>query len=117
MVQIVKTTAIVNNEVALLAWRTDPDPIPDCLGVHIVRQILKDDSDDIVEERPLAATLLEVAAPRMRLILSDAGKRDGKDEATGKPAHTYDTRKADARAANVSWQHKADRCISPYFAG
>lgn len=55
MVQIVKATAIVNNEVAFLAWRTDPDPIPDCLGFHIVRQILKDDSDDIVEERPLAA--------------------------------------------------------------
>ncbi|MFW8588991.1 phospholipase D-like domain-containing protein [Rhizobium beringeri] len=51
-----------------------------------------------LEDRQLVA-LLEAAAPRMQLILSDAGKRDGKDKPTGKPTHTYDTRNADARAA------------------
>jgi phosphatidylserine/phosphatidylglycerophosphate/cardiolipin synthase-like enzyme len=54
MAQIIKASAIVNNEVAFLAWRTDPDPLPGCLGFHIVREIL-DGSDQVVESRPLAA--------------------------------------------------------------
>lgn len=51
---IVKATAIANNEVAFLAWRTDPGIIPGCLGFNIVREHL-DVQDRVVEERPLAA--------------------------------------------------------------
>ena len=54
MVHVVKATAIVNNEVAFLAWRTDPVTIPDCLGFNIVREYL-DDSDAVREARPLAS--------------------------------------------------------------
>ncbi|CAN7597941.1 phospholipase D-like domain-containing protein [Bosea sp. LjRoot9] len=54
MMQIIKATAIVNNEVAFLAWRTDPDPVPDCIGFHIVREYL-DANDQVTSERPLAA--------------------------------------------------------------
>ncbi|WP_192178415.1 phospholipase D-like domain-containing protein [Mesorhizobium amorphae] len=54
MVQIVKANAIVNNEVAFLAWQTNPDPIPDCLGFHIVREYL-DANGQVTAERPLAA--------------------------------------------------------------
>jgi hypothetical protein len=54
LVEIVKVSAIINNEVAFVAWRTDPDPIPGCLGFHIVREYL-DGNDNVTSERSLAA--------------------------------------------------------------
>lgn len=54
MATITRATAIANNEVAFLAWALDLNPLPECLGFHIVREHL-DDKDAIVEERPLAA--------------------------------------------------------------
>jgi phosphatidylserine/phosphatidylglycerophosphate/cardiolipin synthase-like enzyme len=52
--QITKATAIANNEVAFLAWRTQPESIPDCLGFNIVREYL-DKNGKVTERRPLAA--------------------------------------------------------------
>src|SRR4051812_11844766 len=54
MAKIIKATAIANNEVGFLAWHTDPENIPGCLGFSIVREHL-DASDAVIEERPLAA--------------------------------------------------------------
>src|SRR3954469_19680248 len=55
MVSITRATAFCNNEVAYLAWVTDPPTIPDCLGFHIVREHLADDGVTLRQERPLAS--------------------------------------------------------------
>jgi phosphatidylserine/phosphatidylglycerophosphate/cardiolipin synthase-like enzyme len=52
--QITKATAIANNEVAFIAWETNPGSIPDCLGFNIVREYLGP-GDTVTERRPLAA--------------------------------------------------------------
>lgn len=52
--QISKATAIANNEVAFIAWDTEPERIPGCLGFNIVREYLKVDGT-VTERRPLAA--------------------------------------------------------------
>jgi phosphatidylserine/phosphatidylglycerophosphate/cardiolipin synthase-like enzyme len=54
MATITQARAFANNEVAYLAWTTDQDPIPECLGFHIVREYL-DAANAVTEERPLAA--------------------------------------------------------------
>ncbi|HEX6661092.1 MAG TPA: phospholipase D-like domain-containing protein [Sphingomicrobium sp.] len=51
---VLNATAIANNEVAFLAWETDPPTIPGCLGFHIVREYL-DANHNVTEEQPLAA--------------------------------------------------------------
>ncbi|MDP3737500.1 MAG: phospholipase D-like domain-containing protein [Hyphomonadaceae bacterium] len=54
MAKIISATAIANNEVAFLAWQTDPVEIEGCLGFHIVREYL-DGNDKVISEKPLAA--------------------------------------------------------------
>lgn len=54
MAKIVRAVAFANNEVAFLAWETDPPSVPGCLGFHIVREYL-DLQDQVVDERPLAS--------------------------------------------------------------
>lgn len=54
MATITGATAFANNEVAYLAWATDVDKIPGCLGFHIVREYL-DDAGVVTESRPLAS--------------------------------------------------------------
>jgi phosphatidylserine/phosphatidylglycerophosphate/cardiolipin synthase-like enzyme len=46
--------AFANNEIAFLAWQLDVDPLPECLGFHIVREHL-DENDKVIESRPLAS--------------------------------------------------------------
>lgn len=53
MAKITRASAFANNEVGFLAWELDERPIADCLGFHIVREIL--DGDQIVESKPLAS--------------------------------------------------------------
>ena len=55
MISITRAAAVCNNEVAYLAWVTDPPTIPGCLGFHIVREHLADQDDSVTEERPLAS--------------------------------------------------------------
>jgi phosphatidylserine/phosphatidylglycerophosphate/cardiolipin synthase-like enzyme len=52
--QITDAKAIANNEIAYLAWKTDPASIDGCLGFHIVREYL-DDNGNVTNERSLAA--------------------------------------------------------------
>lgn len=54
MPEIARASAFANNEIAFLAWALDADPLPGCLGFHIVREHL-DGNDRVVEERPLAS--------------------------------------------------------------
>lgn len=54
MASIKRASAYANNEVAFLAWETEPKKIPGCLGFHIVREYL-DANNQPTEERPLAA--------------------------------------------------------------
>jgi phosphatidylserine/phosphatidylglycerophosphate/cardiolipin synthase-like enzyme len=55
MAKISDAKVIANNEVAFLAWKTEPASIPECLGFHIVREYLGDDGKPIEkDERPLA---------------------------------------------------------------
>jgi hypothetical protein len=54
MATITRASAFANNEVAYLAWKTDPASIPGCLGFHIVREYL-DAHDAVRSERPLAS--------------------------------------------------------------
>lgn len=54
MAEITRATALANNEVAYLAWATDPERIPGCLGFHIVREYL-DAAGKVTDERPLAS--------------------------------------------------------------
>lgn len=54
MAEITKAIAFANNEVAFLAWRLDPQPVPGCLGFSIVREYLNDDGS-VRERRPLAS--------------------------------------------------------------
>lgn len=54
MAKIVRATAFANNEVAFIAWETDPPSIPGCLGFHIVREYL-DAGGNTTDERPLAS--------------------------------------------------------------
>ncbi|MEP7157707.1 MAG: phospholipase D-like domain-containing protein [Betaproteobacteria bacterium] len=54
MAKIKRAFAFANNEVAFLAWELDTNPLPGCLGFHIVREYL-DAQDNVVEERPLAS--------------------------------------------------------------
>ncbi|MFA5120618.1 hypothetical protein [Zavarzinia sp.] len=54
MAEIRGATAIANNEVAFIAWRLEPLPLPGCLGFCLVREYLNDD-DSVRERRPLAS--------------------------------------------------------------
>lgn len=54
MAEITGAKAIANNEVAFLAWKTEPESIPGCLGFHIVREYLDEDGN-VTGERALAA--------------------------------------------------------------
>lgn len=54
MAQITDAKVIANNEIAFLAWKTEPANISGCLGFHIVREYL-DDNGNVTDERPLAA--------------------------------------------------------------
>src|SRR5574338_226197 len=55
MAKISDAKVIANNEIAFLAWKTEPASIPECLGFHIVREYLDDDGKPIEkDERPLA---------------------------------------------------------------
>ena len=54
MAEITGARAIANNEVAFLAWKTEPGSIPGCLGFHIVREYLDQDGN-VTGERALAA--------------------------------------------------------------
>jgi phosphatidylserine/phosphatidylglycerophosphate/cardiolipin synthase-like enzyme len=54
MAKIVNARAYANNEVAFVAWETDPGFIPGCLGFDVVRERL-DDAGAVIEARSLAA--------------------------------------------------------------
>ena len=53
MATIVKARAYANNEVAFLAWKTDPPELPGCLGFDIVRERL-DAAGAVDEAKSLA---------------------------------------------------------------
>ena len=54
MAKITRVRAFANNEVAFVAWELDVQPLPQCLGFHIVREHLNEQGA-VIEERPLAS--------------------------------------------------------------
>lgn len=52
MSAIVKATAFANDQVGYLAWSLDTDVLPDCLGFHVVRELLAADGK-VMAEAPL----------------------------------------------------------------